>query len=117
MIVYRLEHKDLQIGPYYTRPQVAHESDRWPTDDCPGSYDDFGTTIDSDVYLFGFDSIEKLYTWFASFKGNLTNFRITHYKIFKKHTKMGRSKKQLIFKRAHAKLIKKYEFKRIQKAI
>lgn len=106
--IYRVEHVSTRLGPYRGARSCGHalaakhdgslSHPTWPSD---GMYFDFepGSFLDRSNFISGFDSLEKLFTWFAGFMDMLVanGFWIRVYYVDPSLIVHGRSRKQLAF--------------------
>ena len=113
MLVYRVEHKDTHRGPYSGKHIVnsmanCHNNDfeRWPT-----PYYDGISVRYSEPHRYGFDSLDKLRSWFYGYLGVLNDrgFIIVVVRIHGNSVKRG--EKQVVYDPTKGKIVNKLELK------
>lgn len=101
MKVYRIEHKDKGLGPYWAS---SLDTRYYLSEKCPGpDQDDMETYRMTYMHYFGFAKMKHMFTWFRArdvFRMRKKGFRVYRYKIADKHVILGG--KQLAFVRSNA---------------
>lgn len=110
MVVYRVEMPD-GLGPYWSedcekfRYRMGSKHNRSDTHPTPDK--DFSGENYKSGFVFGFDSMQKLFQWFGGFIRTILNNggKIVKYTIDDNHVIMGHSGRQLVFDRDSAQLV------------
>jgi len=99
MFVYRVEHEQTKLGPYYHETSSLSEMVQAHSDvEHPGWRSDL--ILVDDNYYAGFSNPKKLISWFSGFFSDLKRegFHVVIYEVHPKNVEIGVSKKQLAFK-------------------